>query len=225
MLPRLPSCVPCVDGRTGSRERRHRALVDAARSLATEHGAAGFTVDQVATLAGVSRRTVFNHFGGVDQLLVAVCEQILDDAVEDLVAGIDRHHARPAGHDDDRDLSVMTAVEQAARDVDLATAIATIHHALGLPVEPDERAEQIAQTAFAHVGDRLRAEIQQRSPDLDPLDLELGLVLLTTGIGALARLWIEQHPDIGPDVPTEARAEWEQLMDRLLHRLRVGHTR
>ena len=46
-----------VDQHVPLREQRHRALVDAARALATEHGAAGFTVDRVATLAGVSRRT------------------------------------------------------------------------------------------------------------------------------------------------------------------------
>ena len=57
-----------TDGRGVLRLQRRDAIVDAARGLAAAHGSDGFTVDQVAQVAGVSRRTVFNHFATVDDL-------------------------------------------------------------------------------------------------------------------------------------------------------------
>ena len=89
---------PPTDGRSALREERRRAILEAARTLATEHGADGFTVEQVASRAGVSRRTVFNHVAGLDQLLVAVCEQILAEATVDLLGEVERRTADlPAG--------------------------------------------------------------------------------------------------------------------------------
>jgi two-component system sensor histidine kinase TctE len=56
-----------------------------------------------------------------------------------------------------------------------------------------------------------------------PVDLEIGLGLLFSGIVTIAGLWLEQHPDLAPDVPPEARAGWDALLDRVLLRLRIGH--
>ncbi|NYE36202.1 AcrR family transcriptional regulator [Nocardioides cavernae] len=215
-------CTPSGDGRRASRDERHRALVDAARALASEHGAHGFTVDRVAAAAGVSRRTVFNHFAGLDQLLVAVCEQVLAEVTTDLLAGVDRLTAElPPGEAGSR--AAVDAVGEACRGVDLPTAIVTIHHLLGGPRELDERAAGISRTAFEHVGGRLRSRLLERAPGLDPLDLELALALLTNGLALIAGHWLEQHPDLTTDVPPAARADWDRLLDRLLHRLRVGH--
>ena len=55
------------------------------------------------------------------------------------------------------------------------------------------------------------------------VDLEIGLGLLFSGIVTIAGLWLEQHPDLAPDVPPEARADWDALLDRVLLRLRIGH--
>ncbi|WP_210651115.1 TetR/AcrR family transcriptional regulator [Nocardioides sp. SYSU D00065] len=209
------------DGR-GARDQRHRAIVDAARTLASERGADGFTVDQVAALAGVSRRTVFNHFAGLDQLLVAVCEQILAEATLDLLAAVDRGLVDlPPGAAGGR--AALDALCEATRGVDLPTAIVTIHQALGGPAPGDERADGIARTAFEHVVGRLRERLLGRLPDLDPLDLELELAFLTSGLAALAGHWLEAHPDLRADVPPAARADWDRLLDRLLHLLRSGH--
>lgn len=211
-----------VDQHVPLREQRHRALVDAARALATEHGADGFTVDRVATLAGVSRRTVFNHFAGMDQLLVAVCEQILTEVTTDLLEGVDRGTTDlPAGAAGGP--AALDAVCEATRDVDLPTAIVTIQHVLGGPDVADERADAISRTAFEHVAGRLRERLLERAPGLDPLDLELTLTLLTGGLATIARHWLEEQPAPPTRVSPEARAAWERLLDRLLHRLRAGH--
>lgn len=200
------------------------AILDAARALATEHGSDGFTIDQVAARAGVSRRTVFNHFAGLEQLLVAVCERLLDETTTELLDEVDSRIAAleapgrsaPAGGE------VLVAVAGAARGVDLPTAIASIHRVLGAPAPDDERAQHIARTAFEHVGGRLREHLQQRAPGLDALDLELTLALMFSGITTLADLWLAEHPDLPADVPADARDHWDGLLDRLLGHLRVG---
>ena len=65
---------------------------------------------------------------------------------------------------------------------------------------------------------RLRA----RAPGLDPVDLELGLALLFAGITTIAGLWLDAHPDLPTVVPAKARRDWDDLLDRLLLRLRAG---
>jgi len=211
-----------TDGRSALRAQRRRAILDAARALATEHGADGFTVEQVASRAGVSRRTVFNHFAGLDQLLVGVCEQVLGEATVALLDDVDRRTADlPPGEAGAR--TALDAVGEATRGVDLPTAIATIHVALGSPQRGDERAQGISRTAFEHVGGRLRQQLLRRAPDLDPVDLEISLALLFSGLTTVAGLWVDQHPGLAPPVPPTARTDWDALLDRVLDRLRVGH--
>ena len=211
-----------TDGRGALREQRHRAILDAARALAAEHGADGFTIGQVAALAGVSRRTVFNHVAGIDQLLVAVCEQILAEVTTDLLAGVDSVTAHePEEPYDDR--AALDAVCEATRGVDLPTAIVTITQVVGGTAVAHERADAISRTAFDLVAGRLRERLLHRAPGLDPLDLELTLTLLTSGLSTIARHWLDAHPDLTPDVRPDARADWDRLLDRLLLRLRTGH--
>lgn len=211
-----------TDGRVARRDQRHAAILEAARALTAEHGADGFTVDRVATLAGVSRRTVFNHFTGLDQLLVAVCEQILAEVTSSLLAGVDRGIAGvPAGSYDARD--VLDAVCEATRGVDLPTAIVTIAQVVGGTDVAHEKTDTISRTAFDLVAGRLRERLLHHSPDLDPLDLELTLTLLTSGLSTIARHWLDTHADLTIEVGPDARADWDRLLDRLLLRLRVGH--
>lgn len=68
--------------------RRTRAAIRAAAlTLTRERGYAAVTVDDVAALAGVSRRTVFNHFDSKADLLVVGPEPPEPEAVEAFVAG------------------------------------------------------------------------------------------------------------------------------------------
>jgi len=211
-----------ADGRGALRLQRRDAIVDAARSLAAEHGSDGFTVDQVAQLAGVSRRTVFNHFATVDELLVEACQQILAEATTAILERVDASTDTWSEDDAAGGRAALDAVGEAARGVDLATAIATIHRMLGCPEPEDERAQRISRTAFEHVGGLLRERLQTRAAGLDPVDLELGLALLFAGIVTIAGLWLDAHPDLPTAVPARARRDWDDLLDRLLLRLRTG---
>ena len=68
--------------------RRTRAAIRAAASLLTrERGFGAMTVDDVAALAGVSRRTVFNHFATKADMLVLGPTTPDPEAVEEFVHG------------------------------------------------------------------------------------------------------------------------------------------
>jgi hypothetical protein len=56
---------------------RASAFIQAAKSLLDEEGAAGFTVQQVADLAGQSLRSFYQHFSSKDDLLLALFEEDL----------------------------------------------------------------------------------------------------------------------------------------------------
>lgn len=58
--------------RRGRSVQKRDAILDAARDVFTADGYAGASVDAIAARAGVSKRTVYDHFGGKDPLFVAV---------------------------------------------------------------------------------------------------------------------------------------------------------
>lgn len=70
------------DGRIARGARHREALVDAANALIHERSSATMTADEIASRAGVSRRTVFNHFGSVDEIVTAACTRELAAAVD-----------------------------------------------------------------------------------------------------------------------------------------------
>lgn len=78
-------------GRPKDLEKR-AAILEAAKRLFTRDGFAGASMDQIATEAGVSKLTVYSHFGDKDALFVEAvkshCEQALPAALFD-PAGVD----------------------------------------------------------------------------------------------------------------------------------------
>ena len=75
------------DLRTAHARRTRAAIRAAALCLTRERGYVAMTVDDVAALAGVSRRTVFNHFSSKADLIVVGLEPPEPDDVEAFVSG------------------------------------------------------------------------------------------------------------------------------------------
>ena len=75
------------DLRSTHAQRTRAAIRAAALTLTRERGYAAMTVDDVAALAGVSRRTVFNHFSSKADLLVLGPEAPEPQALEAFVNG------------------------------------------------------------------------------------------------------------------------------------------
>ncbi len=64
-------------------------IVKACRDLAAEQGLQGFTMDELAQRAGVSKRTVYRYFDSKESIIEASLEQFMSEAaarVEDLLA-------------------------------------------------------------------------------------------------------------------------------------------
>ena len=76
-----------TDLRATQAQRTRAAIRAAALTLTRERGYTAMTVDDVAALAGVSRRTVFNHFSSKAALLVVGLEPPAPAVVEAFVNG------------------------------------------------------------------------------------------------------------------------------------------
>ena len=84
----LPAGVGVSDGPSGT----HAAILDAALEVLARAGLAKLALEDVATAAGVSRQTVYRHFGSRDGLLSAVIvreEEALLALVQQASAGVD----------------------------------------------------------------------------------------------------------------------------------------
>lgn len=79
-----PDPKPAGPGRPKDLGKR-AAILDAARRMFTQHGFDGASMDQIAAAAGVSKLTVYSHFGDKETLYAAVvksyCEQQLPTAL------------------------------------------------------------------------------------------------------------------------------------------------
>jgi TetR/AcrR family transcriptional repressor of mexJK operon len=66
---------------------KRAAILDAAKQMFTRQGFDGASMDQIAALAGVSKLTIYSHFGDKEALFVAVvsavCEQQMPTALFD----------------------------------------------------------------------------------------------------------------------------------------------
>ncbi len=71
---------------------KRAAILDAARKSFIQHGFDGVSMDQIAAVAGVSKLTVYSHFGDKENLFSAAvasyCEQQLPQALFDGAAGL-----------------------------------------------------------------------------------------------------------------------------------------
>lgn len=100
--------LPLLDPETGAElPAKAQQVVDAARTLFTEHGFGAVSMDQVAKSAGVSKATVYAHFQSKEQLFVAI------------VSNACRSYAE----------AVMPEVRDAA---DIRTALTRIAHAIAV---------------------------------------------------------------------------------------------
>src|SRR5262249_42031457 len=57
--------------------RSRAAVVDAARTLFMRQGYAGTTMEQIAALAGLTKRTVYNNYGDKDALFTQIVAEVL----------------------------------------------------------------------------------------------------------------------------------------------------
>ncbi|WP_185022798.1 TetR/AcrR family transcriptional regulator [Curtobacterium sp. PhB115] len=204
-----------TDRRAALKAKHRAAILQAARDLVDERGGRGFSVDDLAARADIARRTVFNHFASLDEVLLAVCEQELSVIIDRFLVDMAR---TPVG--DGSRASMFDELESAARGADLATAISSMYRILGDPGKDDPKAAVLTQTAFSRVTERLRDEIARRYPAADALDAALLVESLMSGIVVIAQHWLSTS---GPSVDERSLADWDALLARLVHSVRSGY--
>jgi TetR/AcrR family transcriptional regulator of autoinduction and epiphytic fitness len=203
-------------GRRAALKARHRAaILSAAGELIDERGGPSFSVDDLAERADVARRTVFNHFTGLDDVLLAVCEDVLEVVVDEFLMNV---ASTPAGNDG---LSAMfDELALVLRSSDLPTVISTIGRILGDQSTRSTRTYRLQEAAFARVSTRLVAEVGGRNAAADPLDVELLVSSLMGGLAVIAHHWTART---GGSTDETGRAEWQCLLTRLLDTVRSGY--
>ena len=63
-------------------EQKHLDILEAASNLFKECGFSDVSMDAIADRAGVSKRTVYNHFGSKEALFEAILYPLLDASLE-----------------------------------------------------------------------------------------------------------------------------------------------
>ncbi|MDQ1117610.1 TetR/AcrR family transcriptional regulator of autoinduction and epiphytic fitness [Microbacterium testaceum] len=196
--------------------KRRRAILDTARWMISEAGIAGFDVDALAQRAGVSRRTVFNHFASIDDIVTTSCAEawssIIDRFREVMLA-------QPAGAGGPA--HAFDNVATALRAADAPGIISYLWKALGGFDAIDPRPQQIFQGAFSRTTTELSRELAERDGTIDQLDAELIVASLMSGTSAVAYHWIAAT---NAATSAEARALWAELLERVIDNARRGYS-
>jgi TetR/AcrR family transcriptional regulator of autoinduction and epiphytic fitness len=206
---------PAPDRRAALKERHRQAIIDAARLIIAERGSPRFSVDELAARADVSRRTVFNHFASIDDVVLTVCTDVLGVVIDAFAAAA---AATPVG--DGSRASMFDEIAQTLRAADLVSAIVALAPAVGLDNGP--RAQQFMQEAFARTATTLAVEVERRTPGADPLDVELLVSSLFNGVTVIARHWAIRT---GMAVDTASRQAWTDLLNHLISSVQSGYLR
>ncbi len=89
-------------------ERKQRAILEAATSLFLENGYRGTSMEQIATLARVSKQTVYKHFSDKEALFNAIVTATVNDASDTVAAAV---HDLPDSGDLAADLRALARRE------------------------------------------------------------------------------------------------------------------
>lgn len=190
-----------VDGRTERRARNRAAVVDAMVSL-IEEGVLDVTLERAAERAGVSVRSVFRYFDGVDDLRRQTVERhfaVVDARLRELDPAAHDRAARVAAFVDDR-VAMFAASGASAR---LARQRAEF-----IPVV----AEHLARVR-ARLADHIRSAFAPELAGVSPSAADDLVAVIDASVSQDG--WDALHDVHGRD-GDEVRRLWVELVDRLL---------
>lgn len=205
-----------TDRRAALKARHRRAILDAATALVTEGDAARFSVDELAERADVSRRTIFNHFASVDDVVTTMCTERLESVIVTF-----RQSAAEDSPGDGGRAAMFDDIARALRATDVPSVLNFVYRALGGFDAGDPRALRIFQIMFSRASDELSRVLLERNQKADDLEAELLVSSLIQGAGVIANRWIAAT---GAATDDDARALWGSLLERLLVSVRSGYS-
>ncbi len=206
-----------VDRRARHKARTRRSIVDAAAALMDATRGLDFTVDELADRADVSRRTVFNHFRSVDDVVAAV----LVDALHDVVDALGTAEPPPG---EDLEAAMVADVARALRATDLVPALSSLTRGLGLDWGECEAADgrtlpahgvALLVRSLSETGEDLAGALHRRHPGADRFDVDLTVGAMMSNLVVLHRYWFLETAG-GADA--RSRAVWSALLERMLAR-------
>lgn len=167
-----------------NKERTRTALFDAVITIIEADGLEALTADRIADTAGVSRRTFFNYFAGVDALVAAGAQEVLGEVTTVLTG-------RPL--DEPLVDSVLAAVDQVLT-VDLLRASARIWRA----VDQSPAARRFALEAVATQNEQLahawaRERLTRTGVQPDSLRESVVMATLQVAFDEARRQWLRRH--------------------------------
>ena len=164
-------------------ETTHRITLCAQR-LTDEHGLDGFTMDELAAAAEVSRRTLFNYFPSKADAVLGAHPDLPEEALATFRAG------GPHGDVVD-DVAELARIALEVRDPDRASL------ELGLRVlRAEPRLLAAAHERFESVTDEFAALLMEREgPDFAPEKARLLLRLLLTLLDAALSILVTEGPE------------------------------
>jgi AcrR family transcriptional regulator len=184
--------------RAVKKERTRQALTEAAVAIVASEGIDALTADRIAADAGVSRRTLFNYFPRVEDVLTASIEQVTQDTVAAFVA-------RPA--DEPLRESVAAVLAGLLDDPVFVQAFVLERAAEASPATRRflrEFSDSEIDAFEAGLRDRLGA-------DADPV--YVGALAASAGaiLTRMTRLVVAETPDADPNDPVVTRRHHEVI--------------
>ncbi|PRY67694.1 TetR family transcriptional regulator [Glaciihabitans tibetensis] len=202
------------DRRAELKARHRQAILNAADSLIRERGKPRFSVDELAKRADVARRTVFNHFSSLDDVIMTTCTRVVSDAVEEFRATT---AAMPVG--DGSRVALFDEITATLRNMDLPTVVAYLWRVLS-DEDNAGKSQMAVQDVFTRTTEQLSAEMAQRSRELDEFEVAVMVTSLMNGIAVVCRYWMVQT---GAELTEASRKVWDDLLDRLITSVRAGY--
>jgi TetR/AcrR family transcriptional regulator of autoinduction and epiphytic fitness len=218
------SCrTPPTDKREATKWPNRRAIVGAAAQLTAEHGIDGFSVESLAERAGVSRRTIFNHFSSVDEAIFASFASKVDQLYEEVEKAL--------GGEPFATLSeACLAFTAALRSVDILTPV---HPSIVLLSAMDQerqrpnaerlRSEEIWMIGLMEgmVRDCVDS-LHERMGEAELWEIRLLVEMAIAAMSSSVKQWAETTDQT---LSERNRRTWTTLLDRSLTRLETGFAR
>jgi AcrR family transcriptional regulator len=191
-----------TSGRPTRTDRTRQALADAAVQIVAADGIDALTADRIAATAGVSRRTLVNHFNRVEDVLTA--------SVEDLVAEtIDAVVERPA-HEPLR--TALCAVLEDIVDSPAFTQIRDLERAAATSPATRRFLLEFGDRQAAAMEEGLRRRI---GPDADPVYVSTLAGAAAAVLGRATRLAVQSPTSTGTGATDHHIALIRQAFDLL----------
>ena len=173
------------------------------------------TATGLAHKAGVSRRTIFNHFASLDEAVVEHCAQVFS-ALGNAILERDTNPETATV----ADLFHNTA--NALVEADLPEQIAYFDQVINSFSSRQEKTNQLFGQVFGQLSYAFQTGLQQKYPNISVLDIRLTVGSLFLAVSLCAREWVPKYSPVPGHLSRKAREDWQENLQHAFARLESG---